>query len=115
MKNKTSIKGLNPAQMLTLANKLERGVEDLSNAKRKKMGKRIAAIRFYAKSKSKSPKKKKNKVSKTVKNPAQGLLPGFTDIVIPNVDELARDLVFKALRAQLDVEIENVIKTFKKA
>ena len=50
----------------------------------------------------------------TTSDPRQGLLPGFTSIVTPRVDELARDLVFQALQNAVNQEIQNVVELFRK-
>lgn len=50
----------------------------------------------------------------TTSDPMQGLLPGFTDMVAPRIDEVARDLVFNALQKAVGQEVSKVLQLVKK-
>ncbi len=58
--------------------------------------------------KSKSAKAKANGA-----DPMQGILPGFTDLVAPRASEIARELVFNALRKAIAEEVEQVVRKLK--
>lgn len=73
--------------------------------------------------KKQSPKKKSKAVSgkptwntgakATVEMPAQGVLPGFSEMVAPKAAEMAREIVFQALRKAISEEMEKVVTKLK--
>ncbi len=55
----------------------------------------------------------KRKAKSTTADPAQGILPGFSEMVAPKAAEMAREIVFKALQKAIGEEMEKVVAKLK--
>lgn len=113
--------GMSAAQIHKKAEQIKKAAEGMKGDKRFKALKIAAGLRHKANHMpaGKKQKKVKAKARKSLTaDPNQGLLPGFTDLISPKAEELARDLVFKALQARIEAavnqEVSNITELFRK-
>ncbi len=103
--------------LLAKADKLERALPKLTGKKKMRAKNLMYSLRHRAKLRDESPTKikvaKMRKPKVRVVDPNQGVLPGFTDLVTPQISELARDIVFKALRKSMENAVDEVVRKLK--
>ncbi len=111
--------------LLTERTQLERKINSgkiSGKAKIQKARKKMASLKFRATHLNVSVRKtkagkptfpKKAKAKSLTADPAQGILPGFSEMVAPKAAELARELVFEALRKAIGEELEKVVTKLK--
>lgn len=131
---KVSLKGKTPAQMRELADQLSKELITFKGEELEQAKQAIRHLRYHADKKESGglnraqqkakatgqpiPEKAKPKAKAKAKakaDPKQFQLPGFVGMVPnPRVDEMARELILKALQESLDRQLANVVELFKK-
>lgn len=102
-----SRKAKSPKELYAEANQIRKTLPKLTGKKNFKARKRIAALEHMA--------RKRNAKHETTAAEGQGLLPNFTSQVTPTTRELAREVIWNALKESIADEMKVIRKQLKLA